>query len=154
MTLEILHHTGIYLSVDTIFQNLRFLSGFYISLSWSDIPEFVVPIRILYISQLKQYSRACGSYQDFISLSVDTIFQSLWFLSGFYISLGWYDIPELLGPIRILYISQLIRYPKVCGSFQDFIYLSVDTISQSFWFLSKFIYLSVDAISQSLWFLS
>ena len=156
MTLEIMDHTSIYLSVDTISQSSWFLSGFYISLSWYDIPELVVPIRILYISQLIRYPRACGSYQDFIylsvetisqslwflsgfyNLSVETIFQNLWFLSGFYISLSWNDIPELVVLIRILYISQLKRYPRACGSYQDFIYLSVETISQSLWFLSGF----------------
>jgi hypothetical protein len=132
----------IYLSVETISQNLWFLSRCYISLSCNDIPELVVPIRIVCISQLIRYPRACGSYQDFIYLSVDTIFQSLWFLSGFYISLSWYDIPELVVPIRTLYISQLIRYPRTCGSYQDFIYLSVDTISQNLWFLS-WLYISI-----------
>ena len=34
------------------------------------------------ISQLIRYSRACGYYQGSL-VSVDTIFQSLWFLSGF-----------------------------------------------------------------------
>jgi hypothetical protein len=87
---------------------------------------------------LKRYPRACGSYQDCIYLSVDMITQSVWFISGFYISLSLYDIPELVVPIRILYISQLKRYPRACVSYQEFIYLSVDTISQSWWFLSRF----------------
>jgi hypothetical protein len=40
---------------------------------------------------------------------VDTIFQSLWLLSG-------YDIPELVAPIRI-------RYSRACGSYQDTIWV-------------------------------
>jgi hypothetical protein len=144
----------IYLSVETIFQSLWFLSGFYIYLSWYDIPKLAVPIRIVCISQLIRYPRACGSYQDFISLSVDTIFQNLWFLSGLYISLSWYDIPELVVPIRILYISQLIRYHRTCGSYHDYISQSVETIFQSLCLYQDFMYLSVETISQSLWFLS
>jgi hypothetical protein len=104
------------LSVDTIFQSLCFQSRFsysqlichsracssyhaFLTLSWYDIPELVFPIMIFLLSgdmlfqslwfqswfpysQLIWYSRACLSYHDFLTLS-------------------WYDIPELVFPISI-----------------------------------------------------
>ena len=126
---------SIYLSVDTIFQSLWLLYMEYISLSWYDIPELVAPLYGVYISQLIRYSRACGSSIWSIYLSVDTIFQSLWLLYMEYISLSWYDIPELVAPLYGVYISQLIRYSRACGSSIWSIYLSVDTIFQSLWLL-------------------
>jgi hypothetical protein len=108
------------LSVDTIFQSLCFQSRFsysqlichsracssyhaFLTLSWYDIPELVFPIIISL-------------------LSVDTIFQSLCFLLCFlswfpysqliwysracssshhFLTLSWYDIPELVFPTML-----------------------------------------------------
>ena len=189
-----------------IFQSLCFLSWFpysqlirysracssyhhFLTLSWYDIPELVFPIIISLLSvdmifqslsflswfpysQLIRYSRACLSSHDFLTLSwydipelvfpiiisllsVDMIFQSLCFLSSFpysqliwysracssshdFLTLSWYDTPELVFPIIISLLSvdmifqslcflssfpysQLIRYSRACVSYNAFL---------------------------------
>ena len=173
------------LSVDTIFQNLCFLSWFP-------------------YSQLIRYSRACVSYHHFLThswydipelvfpimislLSVDTIFQSLCFLSSFpysqliwysrvcvsnhnFLTLSWYHIPEFVFPIIISLLSvdtifqslcflssfpysQLIWYSRVCVSNHNFLTLSWYHIPE-FVVPIMISLLSVDMIFQSLCFLS
>ena len=139
------------LTVDMIFQSLCFLSWFpysqliwysracvsyhdFLTLSWYDIPELVFPLMISLLSvdmifqslcflssfpysQLIRYSRACVSYHHFLTLS-------------------WYDIPELVFPISLLTVdmifqslwfqswfpySQLIWYSRVCVSYHVFL---------------------------------
>ena len=167
-----------------IFQSLCFLSWFpysqliwysracvsyhdFLTLSWYDIPELVVPLMISLLSvdmifqslcflswfpysQLIWYSRACVSYHHFLTLS-------------------WYDIPELVFPIMISLLSvdmifqslcflswfpysQLIRYSRVCGSNHDFLTLSWYDIPELVFPIMISLF-SVDMIFQSLCFL-
>jgi hypothetical protein len=95
----------------------------YISLSWYDIPELVVPIRITLIdgwvtrTPLKtggeficfgKVSSSCSSSDTRrVNLVTKTVISHEWGKDRHmeYISLSWYDIPELVVPIRITLIE-------------------------------------------------